>query len=204
MSSYIDLSPVTLNDVVLPAALRKSFKRMLAARVIEPMIFYGQPGTGKSLTARLLSPKNHIVFRCDGVDTATRVIEDAWKAASSLDLFEPEIRRVIVLDEIDRFSEPMQEKCRALIDSRGHVASFIATTNNLDRIIPAIQSRMMPINFDVAHEDESMRSAWQEWLTDKYQEHYGRPIKASLLKHCLTHYPDGRRMISAMRTGLVT
>jgi replication-associated recombination protein RarA len=204
MTSYMKFSPQTLDDVVLPAALRASFCQMLAVGVVEPMLFYGRPGTGKSLTATLLSPKNHIVFRCDGVDTATKVIDDAWRAASSIDLFEPEIRRVIVLDELDRFSEPMQQKCRALVDGRARVATFIATTNHLDRIIPALQSRLLPVSFDVAKGNITMLATWQEWLVKKYQELYDQPIDADHLRQCLTYFPDGRRMLSAMVTGLIS
>jgi replication-associated recombination protein RarA len=203
MTAYIQHAPTSLADVILPDSLAIKLNMMASADDIQPMLFYGKPGTGKSLTAKMLTA-NHQCFRCDGVDSPTETLNMAWKAASTLNLFDLDCRRLIILDEIDRWNEPMQEKIRALIDERGHVASFLATTNYIDEVIPALKSRLTPICFDVEVGNLRMISKWKERMAHLHAEHFGRPIEDSLLKAALSHFPDGRRMMTTLFTGLVT
>ena len=199
MSSYINFEPTSLDEVVLPPLISQSLKEMQANGEIESMIFYGRPGTGKSLTARLLSA-NCLFLRCDGGRTPTEILATANGAGRTVSFFDDDAKKLIVFDELDSFNSAMQSKVRAVIDECGHNATFIATTNHIGKIIPALRSRLRPVCFDHEPGSITLRSAWEARLRKIHEQRFNFAISDSLLANALRHFPDGRQMITAITT----
>lgn len=202
MSAYHQFSPTRFDEIVLPDAVANALKRMAQEDNIQPMIFFGAPGTGKSLTARLLTT-NHLHLRCDGRDSPTETLNTAWKAATTINVEDTDTRRLIILDELDRWDTRIQERTRALIDECGQFTSFVATTNYIDEVIPALRSRLKPICFDVEKGNVTMREKWEQRLSTLHQQVHGRPIEEHFLSTLLKHFPDGRNMISSLVSGIL-
>jgi replication-associated recombination protein RarA len=202
MSAYLNYSPTSIDDVVLPNGLADALRAMVAEDNLQPMLFYGAPGTGKSLTATLLT-KNHLRLRCDGRDSPTETLNTAWKAATTINVEDTDTRRLIILDELDRWDTRIQERTRALIDECGQFTSFVATTNYIDEVIPALQSRLKPICFNVERGNVTMREKWEQRLSTLHQQVHGRPIEEHFLSAILKHFPDGRNMMSSLVSGIL-
>lgn len=202
MSAYINFKPTSIDDIVLPARHRKAFNKMIAKGEIQPMLFYGKPGCGKSLTASLLS-KNVDIFRCDGIDSGPELIEKIYRTASALNLFHIESRRLIILDEIDKLTKPMQEKMRAVIDRFSNISDFVATTNNHDDVIGALKSRMTPVDFSSESFEAELKESWRETLSKTYQHHKKRKCSEKRLNEALSQFPDGRQMVQVLFNGTI-
>ncbi len=202
MTAYLNYSPTNLDDIVLPDGLANALRAMVADDNLQPMLFYGAPGTGKSLTATLLT-KNHLRLRCDGRDSPTETLNNAWKAATTVNVEDAETRRLIILDELDRWDTRIQERTRALIDECGQFTSFIATTNYIDEIIPALRSRLKPICFDVDKGNLTMKQKWEQRLKSLYLELHSEEVDEQLLAASLRHFPDGRNMMSSLVSGIL-
>lgn len=199
-ANYLTYTPKNLNEIVLPTQIRVMLESMVANKSIQPMLFYGEPGCGKTLTATLLQPGADI-FRCDGEFTGAQVIECVRRTASTANILEPDAERLIVLDEVDRLDKPYQDKLRSVIDSTGQFTSFIATTNHLDKISDALKSRFMKVNFSIDRKSLTMRTAWAKRLEEIYQMEFGSEADPQVIKNALCAFPDGRNMIATLSTG---
>jgi len=195
MTYYIKYAPTSLDNAVLSVQLKTRLIGMTKNGQVLNMLFYGRPGNGKSSVAKLVSD-NTDVIRCDGIDSSDSVLKRIWKVASSINLYDQENRRVVVLDEIDRLSNAAQEKLRAIIDECGHMTSFIGTTNDISAVIPAIKSRMTPINFDVDKGNLTMRSQWEIHLRNVFKMESQSEPDDETIKLSLNYFPDGRQMIT--------
>jgi replication-associated recombination protein RarA len=200
MSYYIKHNPTDLESAILPPPLRKTFASMVSSGNLQNMLFYGRPGIGKSSTAKLFSTNTRTI-RCDGMKTPAELIPDIWRAAASLNMFDGG-RRVLVLDEIDRLSNAAQEKMRAVIDETGGITTFIGTTNEIDDVIPALKSRMTPINFNIEQGNVTVRDLWSTRLAAIFKLEMGAEPTAERLNYALRFFPDGRQMITRLLTPL--
>jgi replication-associated recombination protein RarA len=196
MATYMKYSPKTFDEIVLSPSIKKWLLDMKACDQMENMLFYGQPGIGKSLVASLLGT-NVMMIHCDGDVPASECLELAYDAARHVNLMD-DTRRIIVLDEIDRWDRRFQEKVRALITSTGDCATFIATTNHLDKVIDGLQSRLMPICFDVDPANLSIRLQWQKRLVKIFEMETGKKPSKESITQALRYFPDGRRMTTSV------
>jgi DNA polymerase III delta prime subunit len=140
---------------------------------------------------------NHVFLRCDGGVPPSEILATARGAGRTLSVYDDE-RKVIVLDELDTLNVTAQAKFRAVIDECGHNATFIATTNYIDSIIPALKSRLRPVCFDHDPGSVTLKSAWRQRLQAIYRAHFKCEIDESLLTKAILGYPDGRQMISTV------
>jgi replication-associated recombination protein RarA len=200
MSYYIKHNPSDFESAILPPNLRRALASMVSSGNLQNMLFYGRPGIGKSSTAKLFSTNTRII-RCDGMKTPAELVPEIRRAASSMNMFD-DGRRVLVLDEIDRLSNAAQEKLRAVIDETGAITTFIGTTNEIDDVIPALKSRMTPINFNIEKGNVSVRDLWSARLTAIFKLEMGAEPPTDRLNYALRFFPDGRQMITNLLTPL--
>jgi replication-associated recombination protein RarA len=192
MSSYQKYSPKALNDVVMAPTLCKILSRMQTKGMLENMLFFGRPGVGKSVIARLIST-NVTFIQCDGDISHSDCMNSARKSARSINL-EDDSRKLIVFDELDCWDSRQQAKVRALIDETSAVATFIATTNNADKIIEPLRSRMFGVCIDDHLSNLSVKLLWKERLATIFQLENGTAATKADLDRAMQHFPDGRRM----------
>jgi DNA polymerase III delta prime subunit len=119
------------------------------------MLFYGEPGIGKTSAARILI-KNMVADNYEingsfknGERTMLKVIEDFATSASILGG-----PKICFIDEADYMSKDAQASLRNLIENVSQNTRFILTANDIGRLLPAIRSRCHPICFDVRPTDK--------------------------------------------------
>jgi replication factor C small subunit len=144
------LRPQTLADLNQPDDLIVSFKRMVERQSIPNMLFYGKPGIGKTSAARILLKEiNANIYELNGSTNKgdKTMLNDIECFASSISL--EGHPKVCFIDEADYMSNSIQAPLRYMIEKFSANTRFLLTANELERLSPAIQSRCMPINFDV-------------------------------------------------------
>lgn len=144
------LRPRILDELTLPDKTIQKLQAMIDSKNIMNMIFYGPPGTGKTSCAKImLNPEEFDVIQINASkENSLNVVRDLIAPfTTSMSLYQT--KKVVFLDEADYLTESAQASLRCIIEQCSENCRFIFTANNLSKFHEAIQSRCMPICFDV-------------------------------------------------------
>jgi DNA polymerase III delta prime subunit len=144
------LRPNDFEDISLPENYVTKFKRMMETEDVKNMLFYGKPGSGKTSAARIFT--NSDLFDCieinGSIETSIDVIRNkVSNFSSSVSLFNT--HKICFIDEADYLSKSSQAGLRGLIESTSKNCRFIFTANEINKMHPALCSRLLTICFDV-------------------------------------------------------
>ncbi|MGD8327041.1 MAG: AAA family ATPase, partial [Sphingomonadales bacterium] len=182
------LRPKTLDDVVGQDHLLGtggSVRRMLEARHLPSLLFWGPPGTGKTTIARLLSAEVGLYFESiSAVFSGVADLKKAFERAKARRMSGQST--LLFVDEIHRFNRSQQDGFLPYVED-GTITLVGATTENPSfEINAALLSRMQVL---VLHrlDDDAL-----EALLSRAEEHMGRELP---LKE------DARLALKAMADG---
>ena len=199
-ASYQKYAPTDFSQIILPSHIKNELEGMRAKKVIEPMLFYGKPGCGKTLTASLMQ-EDALLIRCNSENSPSSILSLADRAAKTANVQYPDLPRLIIFDEIDCLSKRNQNNVRALIDDTLGVTAFIATTNHLDALVAPLISRLQPRCFDVDKRNLTVRQDWKARLAWIYRAENGVDAEPQVIENALRAFPDARNMVSTVLTG---
>lgn len=148
----VKYAPRNLNEVIYPSEqVESQIKGIASGHLNTNLLLYGPPRTSKSTTAKLLAAElwgnqnnkfTHIVPEdYDRGKNLPSFIESSMRLA----LIE---RYVVVMDELDLYSKPklLTQMWDALKDKQVQV-SWIATTNNMNKLDPALRQRFAAVDW---------------------------------------------------------
>jgi putative ATPase len=145
------LRPQQLGDLTISQKDIERLQQMADSGNMMDLIFYGEPGTGKTSAARIL-------IKATGVD---HPLEVNGSSASGIDYIRDKIgpyarspsvlqsKKLVFIDEADGLTKPAQSSLRYVIENKRNTR-FIFTANDIGKLSEAIQSRMLSIRFDVS------------------------------------------------------
>ena len=143
------LRPTEFADLIQPSAMVERLERMAEQRMPMNMLFYGQPGVGKTSAARILLNKLDADY-CEINGSMETGIEHVRKNIEmfcvSMSMFSAV--KVCFIDECEYLSMNAQASLRGLIEKCAHVR-FLLTANDIKKMHPALKSRCLPLCFDV-------------------------------------------------------
>ncbi|WP_031489092.1 AAA family ATPase [Ureaplasma canigenitalium] len=116
-------------------------KRMINQKIVFNLIFYGQPGVGKSSLARVLANElgYHYGFFNPVIDSKQKLIELITES-KSYDNF------ILIIDEIHRLNRDKQDILLPVLEMN-EIKVFVTTTENPYFVInPALRSRCQILN----------------------------------------------------------
>jgi DNA polymerase III delta prime subunit len=151
------LRPQSLAEITLPDDEISFLEAMVASRSPMNLLFYGKPGNGKTSTARILLKAFDADFIelngsfNNGDKTAVKRIEGFSYSTSMIG--KP---KVCFIDEADFMPKAVQDPLRYIIEQASDNCRYIMTANNLGGLSSAIQSRCMPLCFDIQSKDRQM------------------------------------------------
>ena len=153
-------APKMLNEIMGQETIIKILKGYVTNNNIPHMIFTGEPGIGKTLTATCLArelfgehwKKNFISMNSSderGIDTVRNKIKDATMYAP----MGGHPFKIIFLDESDELTESAQRALREVIIRHQSITRFIFGVNNINKVISPIQDRAQVFRFKSLNHD---------------------------------------------------
>lgn len=190
--------PKSIDEVILPAVVKKMIKEQLSSGNVPNFLFVGQPGTGKTTVAYAIAKEldADVLFinaSLDGnVDTLRTRITQFVSTVSFTNS-----KKIVVLDEADHLNpSSTMPALRGFLDEFSSNALFIFTCNYPERIIGPLQSRLTRIDFKFSKDERT--SALTQMLKnvclllDKESVKYDKKTVAALISK---NFPDFRRTI---------
>ena len=193
--------PKTIEECILPEAMKKPFLEYVKKKEIPNMILTGSAGVGKTTVARAMCEE----IECDyilingsdesGIDTLRVKVKGF---ASSVSLLGG--RKVIIIDEADYLTPTAQAAFRGVIEEFSGNCSFIFTCNFKNRIIQPLHSRCAVIDFKLQNGQKAKMAATFfkriETILKGEKVEYDQKVVAELITK---YFPDYRRILNELQ-----
>ena len=148
------LRPKSLSDLILSESLSRKLKRFVRDKQIMNVTFYGTPGIGKTSAARiLLSEIDADIYELNGSNySGDKTVLRRIETFASTYSFEGK-SKVVFIEEADKLTKDVQEALRYIIEKTSFNCRYLLTVNDISKITDAIQSRCVPISFDIPRKE---------------------------------------------------
>ncbi|MDO5713724.1 MAG: replication-associated recombination protein A [Tissierellia bacterium] len=184
----------------------KYINRVLEAKRIPSMIFYGPPGVGKTTLAKIVAQESRYAFQqLSAVTSGVKELREVLHQAE--DLLKMEGRQTILfIDEIHRFNKSQQDGLLPYVE-QGKVILIGATTENpYFEVNKALVSRTQILNFHELTKDELEKLLFNT-INSKERGYGNQKITISdRAKEYLIRQSggDGRTLLNAIEIAVLT
>lgn len=195
--------PKTIEECILPDALKSIFKGIVASGDIPHLLLCGTAGTGKTTVARALCNEldaTYILINASddrNIDTLRTTVKQFASAIS----FDGK-RRVVILDEADYLNpQSFQPALRSVMEEFSKNCSFILTCNYKNKLIDPIHSRCAVKEFKINKDDrkkiiEQIYKRAVQILDAESVEYDGKVLANVVVKY----FPDFRRILNELQS----
>tara|TARA_B110000208_G_C11739359_1_gene419308 strand:+ start:624 stop:1571 length:948 start_codon:yes stop_codon:yes gene_type:complete len=191
--------PQTIEDTILPPALKSVFKKIIKTGELPNMLFTGSAGLGKTTVAKAICKVlgyDYIIVNCseDGnIDTLRGKIR---RFASTVSLAGGV--KVVILDEADYLNaQSTQPALRGFIEEFSDNCRFILTCNFKNRIIEPLHSRCGEYQFNTSKKDMAQLCGQfmkrLQFILDSEGVTYNNEVIGKMI---MKHAPDWRRVVN--------
>lgn len=143
--------PQTLDDIIDHKEKIDTLRSLISNNELTHLIFYGYPGTGKTTMIRACAREMYgdqmskYILELNasddrGIETVRNKIPDFVKSTSNK-------IRLVILDEADAMTSDAQSALRCVIEKYSKNSRFCLICNNINKIIPGLQSRCTKMRF---------------------------------------------------------
>ena len=150
--------PSSLEEVIDHSEKIETLRALNKKNEMPHLLFYGAPGSGKTsmilACARDIYGENYKKYILElnasddrGIETVRKKIPDFVKTSSSK-------IRLVILDEADAMTNDAQSALRRVIEKYSKTSRFCLICNNINKIIPGLQSRCTKMRFGYLNADQ--------------------------------------------------
>jgi DNA polymerase III delta prime subunit len=194
--------PQTIEDTILPVALKDTFRQILKNKELPNLLFTGTAGVGKTTVAKAICNELDLDYLLingseeGNIDTLRHKIKQFASTVSLQGGY-----KVVILDEADYLNpQSTQPALRGFIEEFSNNCRFIMTCNFKNRIIEPLHSRCSVVEFNVKKNDlAELCSSFMARVTtilNSEQCRYDEPVIAELI---MKHMPDWRRVLNELQ-----
>src|SRR6056300_1512662 len=190
--------PQTIEDTILPVALKDTFRQILENKELPNLLFTGTAGVGKTTIAKAICNEldlDYIIINGSeegNIDTLRTKIKQFASTVSLQGGY-----KVVILDEADYLNpQSFQPALRGFIEEFANNCRFILTCNFKNRIIESLHSRCGVYEFNTTKKDMA-ELAFQfmkrlETILETEGVEYNQKAIADMI---MKFAPDWRRVI---------
>lgn len=194
--------PRKISECILPAELKATFQEYAAADRLPSLLLTGGAGVGKTTVAMALCEEVGADWLMingsseNGID----ILRTKITAFASTVSFDVGAKKVVIIDEADGLSSFTQPALRSFAEEFSKNCTFILTCNYKNKIIPALQSRFVPIDFKIQNKEKpalamSFMKRAEEILKIEGIE-YEKKVLAEIIQK---YFPDFRRVLGELQ-----
>ena len=196
------LRPQCLSDLIITDATMRKLERFVRDKCIMNVIFYGSPGIGKTTAAKvLLNETNADIYEINGSNyRGDKTIIQQIENFATTNSFEDKYK-VVFIDEADKLSKDVQESLRYIIENTSSNCRYLMTVNDISKMTDAIQSRCLPICFDVPKKEINtfVKQAMVKYSNKLDRAHIA--IDPDAIKEVIeTRFPDFRYVANDLQS----
>lgn len=197
MSWHQKYAPKTLDDVILPPRIKDALYAMRTHHYPEHLLFSGAAGVGKTTTATVLSPENTDLLNA----SMGRKLEDVdhiKRLLCSRNVFEPQTRRIVVVDEGEQLTTAAQKALKGVLDGvpeEDGFGRFVITSNDPTKLIAPIRSRLYCIDFNLTPEEFATVSELFRTRLGEIAVAEGFTAEKEVIDDAMRYAPDFRKVI---------
>ena len=191
--------PKTINDLVLLDETKELLRNIVNQEQCTHILLSGRAGCGKTSTARIIANElDADLLAMNACEVSTEEFRNKIKNfTTSLNLFYE--KQVVLLDEADSLSTKIQKEMKFFLENECINTCVIMTTNEIDKIIDAIRSRCIEIDYDFELSDENsyeLKKMIFERVRDEIKTEKREIEEKSAMRVINRFYPDLRRIIN--------
>lgn len=192
---YEKYRPRSLEDMILSKSNRRILAKYLKDKDIPHLLFYGTQGSGKTTTALIIIKELKAVKLILNASSEDRGIDTIKGKVKQFASSQSESIKIVFLDEADYLTPSAQPALRNTIETYSKTCRFILTANEVDRIIPALQSRCILLEFSTFPKDKVYELV-SNILTKEEVKWKQTDIRSVIERY----YPDIRSIINIIQS----
>lgn len=190
--------PESLDLIVLPERLRKQFNLVKSKGKVPNMLFYGPSGGGKTTVAFALAHDMDLSAYYINLSLDTGIQEvrsNLMDFARGKDIHGRQ--KVIIGDEFDGMSPAAMDSMKGIIEKVSKNCKFIFTSNNRNKIIPFLISRLQEVEFIFAKDEKpGMKKEIFKAACEICKKEKVKFDKAAIAEAVKFHFPDMRKILN--------
>jgi len=189
--------PANLSEVISHDSKIEVLNKLVERRELPHLLFYGAPGSGKTssilaLAKQMYGPnyKRYILELNASDDRGIDIVRNKipmFAKTKSDDM------RLVILDEADAMTSDAQSALRRIMELYIKNCRFCLICNNINKIIPGIQSRCAKMRFGVLDRD-SIRNKLHQII-----EHENIEVEEGAIDQLLEIHQDFRQILNTLQ-----
>ena len=189
--------PQSVSDVIDHEDKSITIMNMIKSKNLTHLLFYGNPGCGKTslilACARELYGENYREYILELNASDERGIDSVRNKIPTFVTTSSNKIKIVILDEADSMTVDAQSALKRIIELYSHTSIFCIICNNINKIIPGLQSRCQRMRFGFL-QPEKIKAKINDIIINENIK-----INEDAINTLITHNRDLRIIINSLQ-----